>query len=52
MRYDVLVAGGGSAGLSAAVASARTGARTLLVERTGVLGGMAPAAFVHSICGL
>ncbi|HEX8310639.1 MAG TPA: FAD-dependent oxidoreductase [Chthoniobacteraceae bacterium] len=49
---DVLVAGGGSAGLAAAVASARLGARTLLVERHGSLGGMAPAALVHSICGL
>lgn len=50
--YDVCVAGGGSAGLSAAVASARLGARTLLVERHGFLGGMASAAFVHSVCGL
>ena len=52
MDCDVLVAGGGSAGLAAAVAAARLGARTLLVERHGVLGGMAPAALVHSICGL
>lgn len=50
--YDVCVAGGGSAGLAAAVASARTGAKTLLVERHGSLGGMASAAFVHSVCGL
>ena len=49
---DVLVGGGGSAGLAAAVSAARAGARTLLVERAGVLGGMAPAALVHSICGL
>jgi len=52
MQYDVMVAGGGSAGLAAAVSAARSGARTLLVERHGSLGGMAPAAFVHSICGL
>src|SRR5580658_1877157 len=52
MEYDVLVAGGGSAGIAAAVAAARMGARTLLVERHGFLGGMAPAALVHSICGL
>lgn len=50
--FDVVVAGGGSAGLAAAVASARLGARTLLVERHGSLGGMATAALVHSICGL
>lgn len=52
MNYDVVVAGGGSAGLAAAVASARLGARTLLIERHGLLGGMASAALVHSICGL
>jgi hypothetical protein len=52
LSYDVLVAGGGSAGLGAAVAAARSGARTLLVERQGVLGGMATSALVHSICGL
>ena len=52
MECDVLVAGGGSAGIAAAVAAARLGARTLLVERHGFLGGMAPAALVHSICGL
>lgn len=38
-RYDVLVAGGGTAGAIAAIAAARTGARTLLVERYGALGG-------------
>jgi hypothetical protein len=38
--FDVLVAGGGMAGIAAAVASARAGARTLLVEKAGWLGGM------------
>ncbi len=52
MSVDVLVAGGGSAGLAAAVAAARLGARTLLIEHHSSLGGMAPAALVHSICGL
>ncbi|HUT33162.1 MAG TPA: FAD-dependent oxidoreductase [Planctomycetota bacterium] len=37
---DVLVAGGGMAGIAAAIAAARTGATTLLVERAGWLGGM------------
>ncbi|MFP3896993.1 MAG: FAD-dependent oxidoreductase [Anaerolineales bacterium] len=37
---DVLVAGGGMAGIAAAIASARTGARTVLVEKAGWLGGM------------
>jgi len=38
--YDVIVAGGGTAGVVAAIASAGNGANTLLVERTGALGGM------------
>ncbi len=50
--FDVLVAGGGCAGLAAAVSAARRGARTLLIERGSGLGGQAPAALVHSICGL
>lgn len=38
--YDVLVAGGGMAGIAAAIAAARTGAKTLLIDRNGWLGGM------------
>ena len=38
--YDVLVAGGGMAGIAAAVAAGRGGARTLLVDKAGWLGGM------------
>jgi hypothetical protein len=52
MKCDVLVLGGGGAGLAAAVAAARMGAHTVLVERHGALGGTATAALVHSICGL
>lgn len=37
--YDVVVAGGGTAGFIAAIAAARNGARVLLVERDGCLGG-------------
>ncbi len=49
---DVVVLGGGPAGIAAAVAAARLGARTLLVERYGFLGGMGTAALVTSFCGL
>ena len=37
--WDVIVVGGGPGGVSAAVAAARTGARTLLIEQCGYLGG-------------
>ena len=40
-NYDVIVVGGGVAGISAAVAAARTGAKTLLMEKTVILGGLA-----------
>ncbi len=44
---QVLVAGGGPAGLAAAVASARRGCETMLLERYGFLGGMATAGLVN-----
>jgi FAD dependent oxidoreductase len=44
--FDVLVVGGGNAGCAAAIAAARHGARTLLLERYGFLGGTATAAMV------
>lgn len=46
-HYDVAVLGGGPAGITAALSSARNGARTLLVERYGFLGGMSTAALVY-----
>lgn len=46
MTRDVLVVGGGNAGCAAAIAAARNGARTLLVERYGFLGGTATASMV------
>ncbi len=51
-EVDVLVLGGGPAGLAAAVSAARNGARTLLVERYGFLGGMGTAGGVTNFAGL
>jgi len=48
---DVLVVGGGPAGLAAAIAAAREGARTVLVERFGYLGGTATASLMACING-
>ena len=45
-EFDVLVIGGGNAGCAAAIAAARHGARTMLVERYGFLGGTATASMV------
>jgi hypothetical protein len=45
-RADVLVVGGGSAGVSAAVAAARAGADVVLVERYGSLGGLATGGLI------
>lgn len=50
-HYDVIVAGGGPAGVAAAVSAARLGARTALVERFGVLGGMLTSGMVQPILG-
>lgn len=44
--YDVVVCGGGAAGCAAAIGAARHGARTLLVEKDGYLGGLTTTAMV------
>lgn len=49
---EVLVLGGGPAGIAAAASAAAAGRSTLLVERYGFLGGMGTAAGVTNFCGL
>jgi glycine/D-amino acid oxidase-like deaminating enzyme len=51
-EHDVVVLGGGPAGIAAAASAARHGADVLLVERYGFLGGMGTAAGVTNFCGL
>ncbi|CAN5498510.1 FAD-dependent oxidoreductase [soil metagenome] len=51
-EFDVVVLGGGPAGITAAAASARAGKSTLLIESYGFLGGMGTAAGVTNFCGL
>ena len=48
---DVIVVGGGPAGLAAAISSARNGASTVLIERFGYLGGTATASLMACING-
>lgn len=50
-QYDVVIVGGGTAGVAAAVGAAKAGARTLLVERNAYLGGEATNSGVNCFCG-
>ncbi len=49
--YEVIIVGGGVSGLTAAIASSRNQAKTLLIERFGFLGGTATASLMNNING-
>jgi glycine/D-amino acid oxidase-like deaminating enzyme len=51
-EVDVLVVGGGTSGCSAAISAASMGAKVLLIDRYGFLGGTATAAMVGVFCGI
>jgi hypothetical protein len=51
-EYEVVVLGGGPAGIAAAAAAGRAGRATILVERYGFLGGAGTAAGLANFCGL
>ncbi len=48
--YDIIVVGGGPAGCTAAISAAREGAKTLLIESTGALGGLGTSGMVPAWC--
>lgn len=52
LKYDVVVVGGGTAGVSAALGAVQTGAHTLLVERNPYFGGQLTNCTLPAICGL
>lgn len=52
MQVDVAVVGGGVAGIAAAVAAARNGAKTVLIERDGCLGGTATTGLMVVFMGV
>jgi hypothetical protein len=51
-EYEVVVLGGGPAGIASAIAAGRTGRSTILLERYGFLGGAGTAAGLSTFCGL
>ncbi len=52
IHCDVLVVGGGPAGIAASIAAERAGCRVVLLEKYGFPGGLATAGMAGTICGL
>lgn len=50
VQWDVIVVGGGPSGCAAATAAAREGAKVLLIESTGMLGGMGTSGLLNAWC--
>ncbi|WP_312337690.1 FAD-dependent oxidoreductase [Anaerospora hongkongensis] len=50
-KYDVVIAGGGTAGFAAGVSAARAGARTLIIEKDAFLGGTATGGMISQFMG-
>ncbi|UCF96082.1 MAG: FAD-dependent oxidoreductase [Spirochaetaceae bacterium] len=50
-HYDVVIVGGGCAGITASIAAARNGAKTLIIERFPFFGGTATASLMGNING-
>ena len=46
-EYDIVVVGGGMAGVGAALAAAKGGAKTIIIENTSALGGLATMGIVN-----
>ena len=50
-RYDIIVSGGGTSGIAAAIAAARRGKRVLVLENQGFFGGMATGGMISPFMG-
>ena len=51
LKYDIVVVGGGTAGVAAAVGASKSGTKVLLIERNPYLGGEATHSGVNAFCG-
>ncbi len=49
-NWDVIIIGGGPSGIAAAISASREGSKVLVIERTGVLGGMSTAGMIPVWC--